>query len=258
MCFRVHAAYFFLFKSRWNSNLQPMQLFYAPDIQEKQSLEAEEARHCIKVLRHKVGDMIYVIDGKGNRYHCQIVAYKKNICELLILDTVHFTNPHEHIHLAIAPTKNADRMEWMIEKVTEIGIGSIQFLQCQHSERKHFKTDRLEKKAISAMKQSLKWHLPVLHTIQSYDDFIAQDTDAYSNKCIAYVSETDTPHLFNAAKTQEAVLVLIGPEGDFSSDEIKSAVQNGFTPVSLGDSRLRTETAAIVACHTIQLLNYKQ
>lgn len=234
-----------------------MQLFYAPDILTTPILEAEEARHCTKVLRHKVGDKIFVIDGKGSRFHCQITADKKSTCELTVLDSVTFDNPHSNIQLAIAPTKNADRMEWMVEKLTEIGIGSIHFLHCHHSERKHFKTDRLEKKAISAMKQSLKWHLPILHTVQPYADFIASNKDVLSNKFIAYVSEENTPHLFSIAKANEPVLVMIGPEGDFSSEEINMALQDGFQPVSLGDSRLRTETAAMVTCHALQLLNNK-
>jgi len=233
-----------------------MQLFYHSPIHESSFLlEKEEAHHLIKVLRKTVGEYISFTDGEGNLYTCQLqeLSLKKTIVK--VLDKKHIEKNAFNIHLAIAPTKNADRMEWMVEKAVEIGLDRITLMKTANSERTFLKPDRLEKKAISALKQSLKFYKPTIHQEDSFESLITDPGFRDTEKFIAYVDEDLPNHLFDLAKKGSNYLILIGPEGDFSPEEISLAIANGFRPCSLGPSRLRTETAAIVAVHTLNLIN---
>ena len=214
-----------------------MHVFYTPDIQKTNELPEEEAQHCTRVLRLSIGDEITLTDGKGSFYKAEITAATNKRCLVAIKETI-FQKPLWpcHLHIAMAPTKNMDRNEWFAEKATEIGFDELTFLNCRFSERKVIKNERIEKILISAIKQSLKARLPKLNEMTDFNKFINQE-------------------LKDVLKAGEDALVLIGPEGDFSEGEVEKAIERGFTPISLGKSRLRTETAALVACHTLNLLN---
>lgn len=241
-----------------------MQLFYCQDITPTGycTLDAEESRHAVRVLRLRNGDSINVTDGRGALYQCKIVDANDRACvieaieqELSILNSQLPT-----LHLAVAPTKNPSRMEWLVEKAVEVGVGEITLLQCDHSERSFLKTDRLEKLAISAMKQSLHLTLPKINPVVPMKDWLNSKISILNSqlKLIAHC-EADKPRtpLAQALKPGSNAVVLIGPEGDFSEEEISQALQCGFTPVSLGPSRLRTETAALYAAVAFNLINDK-
>jgi len=231
-----------------------MHIFYNPDISNIFTLPAEESKHCIKVLRLKIGDIVHLTDGIGNLYTSIIIDDNFKRCILEVIETKpEYGKKDFKIHMAVAPTKNIHRFEWFLEKVTEIGIDEITPLICENSERRVIKTDRLNKIIISAMKQSLKSYLPRLNEAVKYSDFMAQETGV--SKFIAYCSE-DHRDLFKDVYDQNSdCIILIGPEGDFSLNEVDMALSNDYKPVSLGSSRLRTETAAIAACHTVNLIN---
>ena len=231
-----------------------MHLFYTPDISHNNELPEEEAQHCIRVLRLNIGDEVILTDGKGCFYKAEISAATHKRCLVTVKESI----PQPpltlcRIHIAMAPTKNMDRNEWFAEKATEIGIDQLSFLCCRFSERKVIKTERIEKILVSAMKQSLKAYLPKLNEMMEFDKFIAQDFKG--QKFIAHCYEGAKPQLKHILKPGKDAIVLIGPEGDFSEEEVEKAINNGFIPVRLGRSRLRTETAALVACHTLNLLN---
>ncbi len=231
-----------------------MQIFYAPDIATNPELPEEEANHCVRVLRLNEGDEILVTDGKGTFYKAAIRRANTKHCEISILEN--WRQPalwNFKLHIAVAPTKNMDRMEWFVEKATEIGIDTITCLNCRFSERKEVKTARLEKILVSAMKQSQKATLPRLNGMTDFKRFISEPFDG--RKFIAHCEEEEKPLLKHVYHPGENALILIGPEGDFSTEEIRLAEKNGFEAISLGESRLRTETAALVACHTIHVLN---
>lgn len=235
-----------------------MQLFYCPEITEgTYALNEDEAKHCTIVLRKNIGDKISLINGKGTLYHCTIIDCSKKSCLVEINSTVTDFGKHNYnLHIAIAPTKNIDRIEWFLEKSTEIGINNISFLNCDHSERNIVKPERLEKVIVSAMKQSLKAFKPNITPIQNFNAFISQDFGT-DQLFIAHCIENETNiHLKEIAEknTEKEIIVLIGPEGDFSANEIKSALNKGFKAISLGNSRLRTETAALYATSIISLL----
>ncbi len=201
-----------------------------------------------------VGDIIEIIDGKGNWYEAKISKAHEKRCEVKITNAKQVVErPNYSIHLAIAPTKNADRMEWMIEKCTEIGVDEISFLETRYSERKVQKLERLEKIAISAMKQSGQAFLPKLNEMQKISTFLQQPFA--DQKYIAHLEEGERKLLSKIAIPSSKYVILIGPEGDFSEDEIKLANKNGFLSVSLGSTRLRTETAGLVSCMTLNLIN---
>lgn len=232
--------------------------FFAPDIEATGQLTQEDSRHCSKVLRHKAGDEIFIVDGKGLRYRCGILDPDPRATQVEILSCEEIP-PHwgVRITLAVAPTKNIDRMEWMTEKAVEIGIDRIVPLLCEHSERKTVKAGRLENIAASAMKQSLKATLPQIGSLTTFQDFLrelgpADGTLRFMGYCDAGYPRL--PLVSEYAPGSDVVL-LIGPEGDFSPGEVASAVDAGFIPVTFGNSRLRTETAAIVALDTIHILN---
>ena len=235
-----------------------MQLFYCKDIIPNAfcTLDAEESRHAVRVLRLREGDELNVTDGKGNLYTCQIVEASDKACSIQsISPLISHLSPFT-FHLAVAPTKNPSRMEWLVEKAVEIGVGEITLLLCDHSERTFLKTERLEKLAVSAMKQSLHLTLPHINTAVSLREWVG--AVANGQKFIAHC-EADKPRMPLAAALQPGcdAVVLIGPEGDFSEEEIALALDCGFQPVSLGPSRLRTETAALYAVVAFNLINDK-
>ncbi|MDR0937872.1 MAG: 16S rRNA (uracil(1498)-N(3))-methyltransferase [Mediterranea sp.] len=232
-----------------------MHLFYTPDIALNPELPEEEASHCLRVLRLGMGDEITLTDGKDCFYRAVITVATGKRCQVAIRETIPQPPPRPcHLHIAMAPTKNMDRNEWMAEKVTEIGIDELTFLDCRFSERRTLKTERVEKILVAAMKQSLKARLPKLNGMVDLDRFIAESRDG--QKFIAHCHDDGGKlPLKDALRPGEDALVLIGPEGDFSEDEVRRATARGFVPISLGSSRLRTETAALVACHTLNLLN---
>ena len=232
-----------------------MQLFYVPNISGAEVILNEtESKHAIRVLRLNEGDQIELIDGKGGFYRARITDANPKKCKLSIIDSqTEFGKKDFHLHIAIAPTKNIDRTEWFLEKCTEIGIDEITPLLSEHSERKVIKPERLEKILVSAMKQSVKAYLPKLNELTKLSDLLQQATE--TKKYIAHCIEGEKPHLKNVVKPGEKVLILIGPEGDFSPEEVNLALQSGFKAISLGDARLRTETAGVVACHIVNLAN---
>jgi 16S rRNA (uracil1498-N3)-methyltransferase len=232
-----------------------MHLFYNADFNiQKPYLPEEEARHCIKVMRLGMGDTIHLTDGKGNMYLTEIASTDIKKCHLKIIDTQSgFGKKPYHIHISIAPTKNADRTEWMVEKCVEFGVNEISFIACERSERKFFKTDRIEKVAIAALKQSLKAYLPTLHEIVPFKKFV--ELELQKQKFIAHLEEGKRELLQAIAHKNSSYCILIGPEGDFSAEEVQLAIGKGFMPISLGESRLRTETAGIAACHILNLIN---
>lgn len=233
-----------------------MQVFYHSSISTGENhLDAEESRHCVKVLRKQAGDTIQIIDGKGSFYTARIIKADPRLCTFEIIEQTPEIQKDYHIHIAIAPTKNLDRIEWFVEKAVELGVDEFSFVICGNSERKDLKLDRLERKAISAMKQSLKARLPRLNKMIHFHTFL-EELSAIEEKYIAYVDfEDPSPPLKSLLQPNRSYCVLIGPEGDFSREEIALALQKGFQPVSLGQSRLRTETAGIAACVLLNLYN---
>lgn len=233
-----------------------MQLFYNPDLKSDTasfSFDKEESRHIIKVLRKKEGDILFVTNGLGLLFTTEITDARESKCTVSIASSEAFGERKPHLHLAVAPTKMNERYEWFLEKATEIGVTEITPVICEHSERKNIKSERFEKILVSAMKQSKQYFLPKLNPAVSLSDFLKAKRDG--QLFIAHCEENDKNSLKQSLSPGTDVTLLIGPEGDFSSKEIKTALDNGYLPVSLGDTRLRTETAAIVACHTVILLN---
>lgn len=218
------------------------------------TLSEEESFHCAKVLRMKAGDPIAVTNGKGKIFQGLLVDGhpKKAVVELTELKETYDQWPF-HLHIAIAPTKNIDRLEWFIEKAVEIGVNEISLFTSFHSERKQLRLDRLEKIMLAAMKQSMKSFLPKINALASFDQLL--DRTFNGEKFIAYIDDTVVELLGNALQAATECTILIGPEGDFSAKEVAQARAKGFKTVSLGAARLRTETAGIVACHTVQIIN---
>lgn len=233
-----------------------MQLFYNPDINETTnefSFTKEESHHIVKVLRKNMGDTLYITNGKGWLFTAEIILADIKTCLVKIIDKTLQPKKNYQLHLAVAPTKMNDRYEWFLEKATEIGIDTITPIICEHSERKIVKTDRFEKILQSAMKQSISCYLPKMNEPMLFKDFIKQDFAG--DLFIAHCEETDKKSLKNELKPNTDTTILIGPEGDFSIKEINMALENKFIPVTLGNTRLRTETAAIVACHSVTFIN---
>lgn len=233
-------------------------VFYAPQIgQGEYQLSPEESSHCVRTLRHKPGDLIHLVNGMGEKYEARIEGAHPKKCtvsQVQLLEKQAVATAI--IHLAIAPTKNLDRIEWMVEKLCELGTPKVSFIQCRHSERKVLKLDRLERKTISALKQSGNLHQTQLSELVPFDAFITSLPENVS-KHIAVVTE-GLPHLLKSVDaTANEIVILIGPEGDFSDQEVKAAIGAGFQPVSLGAGTLRTETAGLVACHTTMLAAVK-
>lgn len=231
-----------------------MYLFYTPDIETTRCLSEEESGHCVRVLRYGRGDEILLTDGGGTTYRARITNPHPKHCEFEILASEKQAPTHDfYLHIAIAPTKNIERLEWMVEKCTEIGVDEITPLLCRYSERKTLRTDRLEKIILSAAKQSLTPYLPKLNPLTDFGTLVGQA--AQEQRFIAHCYKDDKRELKDEIRRGKSVCVLIGPEGDFSEEEVAQAIKNGFVPVGLGKSRLRTETAGVVACHTAVLMN---
>ncbi|CAI2768922.1 16S rRNA (uracil(1498)-N(3))-methyltransferase [Flavobacterium collinsii] len=233
-----------------------MQLFYNPDIDESTerfSFDKEESRHIIKVLRKKDSDILHVTNGSGLLFETEITLASDNKCIVEVLSITKSPAPKFKLHLAVAPTKMNDRFEWFLEKATEIGIQEITPVFCDRSERKVINPERFEKIILSAMKQSNETFLPKLNDAISFKEFIKQKNEGL--QLIAHCEETDKKSLKEVLKPNENVTLLIGPEGDFSEKEIALALEHNFQPVTLGNTRLRTETAAIVACHSVVFFN---
>ena len=229
--------------------------FYAPDIANNPILPESDSQHCVRVLRMKEGDNLEVVDSKGFRYLCRLIDAHSKHAHVEIIRKEELQLPWKNrITVAVAPTKHLDRMEWMVEKLTEIGVNRIVPLLCRYSERKELKVERLEKIAVSAMKQSLKATLPIISPMTPIKEFIKSDES--TQKFIAYCDPTIERQLLSKQYEANAdTTILIGPEGDFSIDEIKLAIETGYAPISLGENRLRTETAAVVACDTCHIIN---
>lgn len=233
-----------------------MQLFYNPDINDTTdsfSFDKEESRHIIKVLRKKDSDILHVTNGKGLLFETQITLASDNKCIVKVISIKKSPEPEFHLHLAVAPTKMNDRFEWFLEKATEIGIQEITPVFCERSERKVINLERFEKIILAAAKQSNASYLPKLNEAIPFKEFIKQQNKGL--QLIAHCEETEKKTLKEVLKPNEDVTILIGPEGDFSEKEIIMALENNFKPVTLGNTRLRTETAAVVACHSVVFFN---
>ncbi|MGY5849365.1 16S rRNA (uracil(1498)-N(3))-methyltransferase [Salegentibacter sp. F14] len=234
-----------------------MQLFYNPEINEnlnKIDFPKDESKHIIRVLRKNIGDILKVTNGAGSLFSVELTDANPNRCSGRIIETTKEDPDNWYLHLAVAPTKMNDRFEWFLEKATEIGFHKVTPVICDHSERKHVKLNRYERVLQSAMKQSLRCRLPKLNEPENLKDFLKKAIPG--QKFIAHCQEgMQRFQLMDMIQASSSVTILIGPEGDFSPEEIDLALQNGWQPVSLGHNRLRTETAAIVACHTVVLAN---
>jgi len=233
-----------------------MQLFYNSTLDNsisQFSFSAEESKHIVKVLRKKEGDVLFITNGKGYMYQAKIMVADPIRCKAEIISREKKHAPMHSLHLVVTPTKMNDRFEWFLEKATEIGVHEITPIICARSERKLIKTERLQKVIQSAMKQSLQAFLPKLNPIMSYEDYLLLEKEGLL--FIAHCGEGEKMELKRRVAPDKDVTVLIGPEGDFTENEIQLAYKQGFLPVSLGKNRLRTETAAIVACATVSLIN---
>ena len=229
-------------------------IFYSSGIRHLQQLPEQESLHCTKVLRMKEGDQLTVTDGKGFFFLCTLIqAHPKHCIVSIDAEVAQPKTWNFNLHIAFAPTKNIDRMEWFAEKATESGIDRFTPLLCRFSERKELKTERLEKIVVSAMKQSQQAVMPIIDEMNPFHLFV--EKPFAGRKFIAHCHPSPKTALAKTYQKGEDALILIGPEGDFSEEEIKKAVSLGFEPVSLGETRLRTETACLVACHTLHVLN---
>ncbi|KXX69073.1 16S rRNA (uracil(1498)-N(3))-methyltransferase [Flammeovirga sp. SJP92] len=234
-----------------------MRLFYHNDInphQNEVTLSADDSKHIVRVLRMQNAEQLHLMDGKGNRYTCTIIDAHQKKCKVKVDNIESLPQTASHIHIGIAPTKNMDRIEFFLEKAIEIGVGKITFFYSKHSERKQLKLDRLERIAVSAMKQSRKFWTPELSIAPSFKETLAIEAD---QKFIAYVPTDATENLFQKIKKDQNILVLVGPEGGFSEEEAELAKENGFEWVSLGKERLRTETAGIVTAQILNMVDLK-
>ena len=232
--------------------------FYVPNATEHNELPTDEAIHAIRVLRLKIGDDIFLIDGKGNFYEAVVTLANSKHCLYEITQTLVQNKTWKgHIHLAIAPTKDISRIEWLVEKATEIGFDEISFLNCQFSERKNLRIDRIERIVISAMKQSRKAWKPIVNNMLSFEDFMQKEVTGQKFICHCYneIKKTDFFSNINNSGLFEDITVLIGPEGDFSINEVHQALQQQYKSTTLGNSRLRTETAGLAAVLMANLAN---
>ena len=232
-----------------------MEVYYQPDILSgNNELSPEESKHCIKVLRHEKGDTIHVADGRGTLFEVRIEDASAKKCTFQVVRHMRKPEKNYSISIAIAPTKSIDRIEWFVEKVVELGIDEINFYFGRHSERKKLNMERIQKKAIVAMKQSEQYILPKINLFDSFKDCVSA-IDPNTERYIAHVDKSNDYHLMDVAEKSKKYSVFIGPEGDFSEEELINSFEAGFTKVSLGENRLRTETAGLVACHILTLIN---
>lgn len=229
-------------------------LFYSPDIINNPQLPEYESQHCVKVLRMRTGDKLTVTDGKGYFYNCVLVQADSKHCTVSVIDRYEVSTGRNYkLQIAFSPTKQMDRNEWFVEKATEIGIDKFTLIHSFNSERKDIKTERLKRVAIAALKQSQQSVLPEIEEQVSFNEFISGSFN--KKKYIAHCYDKPKTPLAQQYKKGEDALIVIGPEGDFSEDEVDNAINNGFEPISLGNTRLRTETACLVAMHTIHVIN---
>lgn len=241
--------------------MKEIRYFYAPEAQTSTELPEEEAKHALRVLRLGIGDEINLMDGRGNYFRAEITAATGHRCIYRIVETLPQQKDWEgHIHLAMAPTKLNDRVEWMAEKATEIGMDELSFLDCQYSERRVIKCERIDKIIVSAVKQSHKAWKPTLNEMQSFRQFVSEEREGDKFICHCYdesdiEGEGEKPLLWDIVRRGIPTTVLIGPEGDFSVEEVRTALSHGYRSVSLGKSRLRTETAALSAVLIMQIKN---
>lgn len=232
-------------------------LFYSPNIRQTLLLPETESQHCVKVLRMREGDTLTVTNGKGSFFECALAqAHPKHCLVNILKETFIERNSHPAFHIAFAPTKQMERNEWFVEKAVEIGIDRITPILCHFSERKELKKERIEKIAIAAMKQSKQAFLPQIEEMTRFDDVIRQSFDGKKFIAHCYDLQPKTPLAQLYAKGENA-MILIGPEGDFSLDEVQNAVEAGFAPVSLGQTRLRSETACLASLHTLHVINHQ-
>lgn len=232
-----------------------MSLFYQPDlVTEAPTLPPDESRHCIKVLRQQPGDPLEVVDGKGTFYEGIITRADPKRCAFAITNVRHEPARSYAVHLIIAPTKNLDRIEWLVEKTVEIGVDQLSFVQCEHSERRVLKTERLLKKAVAAMKQSGRATLPTISELQPLSRWLEHPSEA-DQRFLAYVDPHNPKRLQQTAQPGQSYEILVGPEGGFSQQEVAMARDASYAVVSLGLYRLRTETAGLVACTALNLVN---
>lgn len=231
-----------------------MQIFYTPDISGLEYfLSEKESKHAVRVLRMKMNDEILMIDGKGTFFKAIVADPHPKRCKVIVQETIpNFEKRNYRLHIAISPLKNPDRFEWFLEKVTEIGIDEITPLLCERSEKKNINPERCNRIIESAMKQSIKANHPILNPLTKFNEFVC--ADFYETKLIA-TCEGERKSIRDIYIPETDMLILIGPEGDFTENEVMKAKTNRFIPVTLGSSRLRTETAGLVACHSISLLN---
>jgi 16S rRNA (uracil1498-N3)-methyltransferase len=231
-----------------------MQIFYTPDINGiEYTLNEDESKHAIRVLRLNTGDTIFLVDGKGTLYETVIADAHPKQCKVIVKNVqTEYEKRNYHLHIAISPLKNSDRFEWFLEKATEIGIDEITPLLCDHSEKKNLNIDRCNRIVESAMKQSFKAYHPIIHQLTKFEDFVSNKEN--SVKLIA-ICDGERDLIRNKYHRGEKVCILIGPEGDFSLEEFKKAQSSGYIPITLGNSRLRTETAGLAACHSIHFMN---
>ncbi len=238
-----------------------MLLFYTPDVRpahKEYLLSEEESKHAVRVLRLTVGDKLHLVNGVGDLLAAEIIdAHPKRTALTILSHESAYQKRDYYLHVAIAPTKNMDRLEWFVEKAVEIGIDEITPIICTHSERKEVKVDRLNKVAVAAMKQSLKAYLPKINEAMSFARLMELPAlqDSSIQKTIAHCVNQEKVFLSSACTPKNSVLVFIGPEGDFSLQEIEQALSAGFVGISLGESRLRTETAALMATAEVAFLN---
>ena len=233
-----------------------MQLFYNSSLSKNDlgfTFDREESKHIVKVLRKADGDKLFVTNGMGALFTTEVVLASENKCQVKIISVEHFERRKHYLHLVVAPTKMNDRYEWFLEKATEIGVDEITPIFCDHSERKNIKLDRFIKIVQSASKQSLQYYTPIVNEPVLLKDFLKQKHDG--QLFIAHCEDDIKNSLKDSVKAASKVVILIGPEGDFSSNEITVALDAGFVPVSLGETRSRTETAAVVACSYVAFCN---
>lgn len=235
-----------------------MAVFYTPDLLENQQsliLPEEESKHVCKVLRMQTNDILYLVNGKGLKAKAKIKIADIRKCEVEIIERELTAAPIHHLHIAIAPTKNLDRIEWFVEKATEIGVDEISFLLCDRSERKILKLERIEKIMISAFKQSQRLHLPILNNLTPFKEFTAKNPGGMIAHCDEMMSlNSFKSNSINSKLNTQKTIVLIGPEGDFTENEVKDALKNQYQEISLGKNRLRTETAALYATMQLKLI----
>jgi len=233
-----------------------MQLFYLETLDDSSTVfnfDKDESRHIVKVLRKSSGDILYITNGKGWLFEAEILESNSKSVQAKIVKKALQSKPPYHLHMAVAPTKSMDRFEWFLEKATEIGISEITPIICKNSERRVVKQERLERIVLSAVKQSLKSYKPVIHEAIDFENFIMHHSK--NPKFIAHCVASDKQSLKKSLVPGQNAVILIGPEGDFSVNEIEIALKANYIPVTLGHTRLRTETAALAACHTVSLIN---